>query len=112
MRNIEHRTQTACVNWFRYVYDDALIFAIPNGGRRDSTTGASLKAEGVVAGVADLAVISSAGTMFIEMKTMTGRQSATQREFQKKVESMGYRYNVCRSFDDFRDAVEGFLGKR
>jgi len=112
MRDIEHQTQTACVNWFRYVYDDAVIFAVPNGGRRDKVTGGKLKAEGAVAGVADLVILSSVGTIFIEMKTRTGTQSPSQKAFQKRVEALGYRYFVCRSFEEFQTTVEGRLGKR
>ena len=75
-RDIEHQTQRACVNWFRYVYDDALIFAVPNGGRRDKETGSRLKAEGVLAGVADIIILSSVGTIFIEMKTIKAMTTA------------------------------------
>ncbi len=108
----EHKIQTGCVNWFRYIYDDAIIYAVPNGGRRNRETGSRLKAEGVLAGVADLTILSTAGTIFIEMKTENGHQSAAQKEFQTKVEAMGYHYHVCKSFDEFREAVEKELGKR
>ena len=111
-RDIEHQTQRACVNWFRYIYDDALIFAVPNGGRRDKETGSRLKAEGVLAGVADIIILSSAGTVFVEMKTKSGTQAASQKDFQKRVEALGYHYYVCRSFDEFQQAVEKELGKR
>ena len=111
-RDIEHQTQTDCVNWFRYIYDDAIIFAVPNGGRRDRVTGAKLKAEGVLAGIADLIILSSVGTIFIEMKTKTGSQATSQKGFQKKVEALGYHYYVCRSFDDFQSVVEKDLGRR
>ena len=40
----EHKIQTGCVNWFRYIYDDAIIYAVPNGGRRNRETGSRLKA--------------------------------------------------------------------
>lgn len=111
-KDIEHQTQTGCVNWFRYVYNDALIFAVPNGGRRDRKTGSRLKAEGVLAGVADLIILSSVGTFFIEMKTKTGQQATSQKGFQKRVEALGYHYYVCHSFEDFINAVEKELGRR
>ena len=111
-KDIEHQTQTGCVNWFRYVYNDALIFAVPNGGRRDRKTGSRLKAEGVLAGVADIIILSSVGTIFIEMKTKTGSQAASQKEFQRKVEALGYHYYVCHTFDEFQQVVEKELGRR
>lgn len=50
----EHRIQCTCVRWFRLKYPHlfARLFAVPNGGRRDGITGARLKAEGVLPGVA------------------------------------------------------------
>lgn len=56
MRNIESQTQQACVRYFRLQYPRyaGCFFSVPNGGRRDTVTGAILKAEGALAGVADL----------------------------------------------------------
>ena len=58
--NDEHSIQVACVTWFRYEYPtlSKRLFAVPNGGRRDAVTGARLKAEGVIAGVADLILLT------------------------------------------------------
>ena len=88
------------------------LFAIPNGGRRDKTTAAKLKAEGVLAGVADLILLKSNayyGALLIEMKTRVGRQADTQREWQKLIENDGYHYVVCRSLDDFMREVNQYL---
>ena len=47
-KNDEHRIQSACVRWFRLKYPKLknVLFAVPNGGRRDAITGARLKEEG------------------------------------------------------------------
>ena len=110
----EHRIQCACIQWFRYQYPHMRhnLFAIPNGGRRDKTTAAKLKAEGVLAGVADLILLKSNayyGALLIEMKTRVGRQADTQREWQKLIENDGYHYVVCRSLDDFMREVNQYL---
>lgn len=113
MKDEEHNIQVACVNWFRYVYRECMIFAIPNGGRRDEVTGAKMKAEGVLAGVADLVILApNRMVFFIEMKTRKGVQSMFQKQFQKLVNGMGFGYFVCRSFDEFKWAVEYELGAR
>ena len=46
----EHRLQCGCVSWFCLQYPAwrGLLFAVPNGGRRDGITGKKLKDEGVV----------------------------------------------------------------
>ena len=54
MKHNESTQQTKCVKWFRTYYPDYVLFAVPNGGNRSAITGAILKAEGVMPGVADL----------------------------------------------------------
>jgi len=110
----EHRIQCACVRWFRYQHPECRhnLFAVPNGGRRDKTTGAKMKAEGVLAGVADLILLKSNanhGALLIEMKTRIGRQAETQKEWQQLIERDGYKYVVCRSLDDFIREVDTYL---
>lgn len=111
MRDLEHNLQVNCVRWFRYQYPllRHCLVAVPNGGRRDAATGAKLKDEGVVAGVADLNFHYRGHTLFIEMKTPTGRQSLSQKEWQRAMEAQGFQYVVCRSLEDFMRVVNGFI---
>lgn len=114
-RDEEHQIQCACVRWFSYQYPElhGRLFAVPNGGRRDETTAEKLKAEGVVAGVADLILLKSNrdyGALLIEMKTQTGRQSDSQKKWQLTLCSEEeYKYVVCRSLDDFIREVSVYL---
>jgi hypothetical protein len=110
----EHLLQVACVQWFygqhRNLY--GLLYAVPNGGRRDQVTGAKLKAEGVVAGVSDLNLdIARHGFhgLRIELKTPTGRQSQRQRWWQSQVEAQGFKYIVVRDILEFIDQVNSYL---
>lgn len=114
MRHIESTIQINCVRWFRYQYRhlSRLLFAVPNGGARDAATGRILKAEGVVPGAADLLLLVPSGLyhgLCIEMKTPTGRQQASQYEFEKAVKAQGYKYVICRSVDDFICEVQQYL---
>lgn len=110
-----HRIQCSCVKWFNLKYPKlkGRLFAVPNGGRRDAVTAAKLRAEGVVAGVADLILLKSNrdyGALLIEMKTIKGRQSESQKKWQKTVcFNEEYKYVVCRSFDDFKREVDEYL---
>lgn len=106
MRNIESRIQCACVNWFKLQFPRLapLLFAVPNGGARSAVTGAILKAEGVTRGVADLLLLVPVRKyhgLCIEMKTAKGRQSASQKAWEKAVTRQGYKYIVCRSLEQF-----------
>ena len=110
----EHRLQCACVQWFRAQHPKYRhnLFAVPNGGRRDKVTGAKLKAEGVLAGVADLILLksnASHGALLIEMKTGSGKQSEVQGRWQRAIEKDGYKYVLCRSIEDFMREINAYL---
>lgn len=105
----EHALQAMCVKWFRYAHPGVMLFAVPNGGARSAVTGAVLKSEGALPGVADLVLCAPSLTndgrtvhgLFIEMKTPTGVWRANQRDFAAAVRAAGYRYEVVRTFDRF-----------
>lgn len=110
----EHRLQCSCVEWFRAQHPKFRhnLFAVPNGGRRDKVTGAKLKAEGVLAGVADLILLKSNarhGALLIEMKTGSGKQSEAQGRWQRAIEKDGYKYVLCRSIEEFMREVNAYL---
>lgn len=114
MRHIESKIQQTCVLWFRYQWREytPLLWAVPNGARTSVTQARILKAEGMRAGVADLVLsVPAKGYhgLFIEMKTPQGRQSDTQKAFQKAVETQGYKYIIVRSFDCFKGEINDYL---
>lgn len=117
MRHIESTIQQNCVTWFRYAYPQLRLnlFSVPNGGARRRIEGAIMKAEGIVAGVADLLLLyPSAGYhgLCIEMKSPKGVQRQTQKDWQKAVEAQGYKYIIVRSFDEFRAEVSRYVHGR
>jgi len=102
------------VRWFRYQFPYAAPFliAVPNGGRRDAKTGALMKKEGAVAGVADLILFDPFGKkppLFIEMKLPKGVQSESQVRFQRAYTQAGYTYTICRTFDQFKELVINYV---
>lgn len=123
MNNQEDRLQASCVRWFRYQYPDVVIFAIPNGGSRNAIEAAKMKGTGTLAGVADLFVmypkfdehglpgyqyVEKCG-LFIEMKKGKNNQTPAQKQFETKAKQAGYAYEVCRSFDEFKEITENYL---
>jgi hypothetical protein len=62
---------------------------------------ARLKQEGMRAGVADICIMLGGGrTVWLEMKTAKGRQTADQAEFQKVCEALGHPYILAHSLDE------------
>lgn len=114
MKHDESNNQIAFVRIFRAEHPElrSVLFAVPNGGARNRKTGAILKAEGVVAGVADILLLVARGGfhgLAIEFKTAEGRQSPTQKEWQQEIEKQGYRYALVRSADEALDVAEEYL---
>lgn len=116
-RHIESDIQKSCVAWFRLQYPKlaTLLFAVPNGGSRSRIEAAIMKGEGVTAGVSDLLLLIPTPKhhgLCIEMKTPSGKQQDSQKQWQCNVEAMGYRYSLCRSFEDFQTLIWNYLGER
>ena len=77
-------------------------YAIPNGGARSKAQAGKLKAEGVTSGVLDLfCSVARAGYygLYIGMKSLSGKTSASQREWIRESEEEGYAAFVCRGAD-------------
>lgn len=110
----ESQLQQWCVKWFRYQFPVHIIFAIPNGGKRNAREAAKMKCEGVLAGVADLFIaqpVKNCSGLFIEMKVKTGTQTESQKKFEADIKSKGFEYTICKDFDDFKKKVENYLQK-
>lgn len=114
----ESTLQTQCVTWFRLQYPKLMMVAFPNGAKLfgDSEQRAKqwnrLKSEGAVPGASDLVLFYKSGehgALFIEMKTKTGRQSDTQKEFEQKVIEFGYAYCMPRSFTEFQNIINSYV---
>jgi len=113
MKQTEHEIQVACVNYFRIRYPKGLIYAIPNGGQRNVIVASKMKAEGVLSGVPDLHIpIAKKGYngLYVELKNgKAGKVSDNQKTIMEKLQSEGYRCEVCRSFDEFKNVVNDYM---
>lgn len=123
MKHNESSLQISCVTWFRAQYPKyaGLLFAIPNGGKRSVITATIMKREGALAGVADLFFAKPIhhenvghkyqgdSGLFIEVKFGKGKQSESQKLFQKSVTEQGYAYEAIYDFDSFKKLIEEYL---
>lgn len=95
----EHEEQRDFVRWFKKRHPTVKIAAIPNGGARNKSVAAKLKAEGVSKGVPDL--IIPAWFTWIEMKRIKGSSvSAEQKEWMQYLTQAGYQCFVCKGFKE------------
>lgn len=91
----------------------ALLFAIPNGGKRAIKTARDMKAEGVRKGVPDLFLAyphNGYSGLFIEMKKRYGgRVSPEQKAYIEALRGKGYKVEVCKGCDDAYQAMVLYL---
>jgi hypothetical protein len=115
--NEESRIQRAVIQWWALAHKafgvrEFLLFAIPNGGRRDVITASIMKAEGVRRGTSDLFLaVPMCGRhgLWIEMKAPDGVLKPEQKTFQDEVAGLGYAVSVCRSFNEAMNLITDYL---
>lgn len=111
----EHEEQVNLFRWFRMRHDGMVMYAIPNGGARNSITGARLRDEGVLAGVPDIFLPCPSGGkhgLYIEMKRQKGgRVSAPQKAVMQALRMQGYEVAVCHGWQEARGCIEQYLAR-
>lgn len=63
------------------------------------------KAMGLTSGVSDLIVLLPNEARFYEVKNEIGRQSDKQKEFEKIVTDLGFKYYLVRNLEDFKKTL-------
>lgn len=104
----EHNHQKLLIAWFRANYPSLVLFAIPNGGARNTISAKNLQAEGVLAGVPDL-FLAAQGGLFIEMKTLKGRLSHAQKSIHDQLRGAGFSVVTCHGYDEAKQSITTFL---
>ena len=110
----ESQMQKYCVAWFRHRYEsiEPLFFAVGNGGARNAWTAKIMKDEGVRPGVADLILLiprhGFAG-LLVEMKTPDGKQSDSQKTFERLATQYRYKYVVVRDLTTFQQLMLWYI---
>lgn len=90
----------------------AMLYAVPNGGRRDKAEAAHLKMQGVKAGVPDLCLAVPKGKyhgLYIEMKVHPNKTTAVQEIWLKNLSFYGYAVKVCYSCVAAKITLEHYL---
>lgn len=103
----EDQVQASVVAWLdRVLPEDAVYFAVPNGGQRHPAVAAKLKWTGTRPGVPDLAIVWKGRAIFIELKAKGGSLSPVQKIMQSRLVRAGaVVFDTARSVDE----VEAFL---
>ena len=91
----------------------AMLYAIPNGGKRAIKTAIALKAQGVKSGVPDMCLPVARGGyhgLYIELKRQKGGVvSETQREWIAALNTQGYKAIICHGAEEAIEQIRGYL---
>lgn len=112
----EAQEQTMLIEWAEMMqgrYPElALLFHIPNEGRRSYQYGRELKRQGLKKGVPDLCLPVARGMyhgLFIEMKSQVGRPSGEQLVWIDALRNEGYAATVCHGWREAAQFIEDYL---
>jgi hypothetical protein len=90
-----------------------MLYAVPNGGKRDKATAAKLKAEGVKAGVPDVFLPVARGGyhgFYIEMKVGKNKTSPEQNAWLEALKAEGYLVDVSYGWEEAAHKIARYLG--
>ena len=112
MKKASTKPQTESQIQKDYESIEPLFFSVANGGARNVWTAKIMKDEGVRAGVADLILLiprhGFAG-LLIEMKTPDGKQSDSQKTFERLATHYKYKYVVVRDLPTFQQLMMWYI---
>ena len=96
----EFDIQCEIVNYCRL--NKITCFSVPNEATLNNS---KYIKSGLMPGVSDLIVLLPNVALFVEVKTMVGRQSDKQKEFESIVTGLGFKYFLVRSLEDFKSII-------
>ena len=114
----EHTEQAALFEWAAWntpkAFELALLFAIPNGGKRDKVTAARLQSEGVRAGVPDVFLpVARMGYhgFWVEMKHGKNKTTTEQDVWLTALKAEGYAVDVSYGWQEAAHKIVRYLGR-
>lgn len=116
MRNHEAIEQEALFKWAEINSKNCpelkLMFAIPNGGRRDKKEAYFLQRSGLKAGVPDIFLPTAKGRyhgLFIELKVGKNKPTYLQSQWLKDLADQNYKTAVCYGWIEAAQTILDYL---
>ncbi|MBL6082173.1 VRR-NUC domain-containing protein [Belnapia sp. T18] len=118
MNRTEQEMQIAIahhLDWMAQLGRRFVWFAVPNGiplgasspveRRHAARIGGIFRAQGMKSGVPDIIIVAKSQILFVELKALSGRESAQQREWRTALTALGWSVTILVAADP-GDAVE------
>ena len=106
----EAQIQSECVLWLWNNHPETrgLFFSVTNNSEHIARA-MQRKSLGLIPGVSDTLFMWKGRTYCLEFKTPSGSQSPAQKEWEAKVTTHGFDYQIIRSFEQFKNIIETIL---
>ena len=104
----EEQLHRSVADFLRVALPENSFFTSVQPGGSSLALNAKRKALGVVAGVPDFLIWFEGHSIGIELKTATGRVSASQRDTLARMHWAGVKIFICRSLNDVEAALRMF----
>ena len=103
----ENQIQAACFQWHWNTYPlERMRLFMNYNNPPNKIMGGQLRAQGMVAGVADMQYLLPQGRVaFIEFKNEIGKQGTEQKKFEEVCLSLNIPYFICRSLEEFKKII-------
>ena len=93
----------------------ALLYHIPNEGKRSVHTGRRMRAEGLKRGVPDICLPVARGGkhgLYVELKRLRGsKTSDDQREWLAALEAQGYAVALCKGWEAAAEVITKYINQ-
>ena len=93
----------------------ALLYHIPNEGKRSVHTGRRMRAEGLKRGVPDICLPVARGGrhgLYVELKRIRGsKTSDDQREWLEALEQQGYAVALCKGWEAAAEVITRYINE-
>lgn len=111
--SIEQQQLFQWASWLQPRHPElAMMYHIPNEGKRSRATGGRMRAEGLKAGVPDICLpvpTANYHGLYIEMKRIGGRPSKPQKQWIQHLNEQGYQAAVCFGFEHAAQTIMEYL---
>lgn len=110
MESTEKKIQSDCFVWlWNYMPETRGLLCYNLANSKNKVDGAQNKAMGLIAGRSDMVLYWKSIAYMFEFKTEIGKQSSTQKEWQKTIENQGFKYYIVRNLIEFKEILKTIL---
>jgi len=107
----ELKLQQDCFKWFHNTFPHlrGTLWKVENERKRSKYEQMIAKSTGLVSGVSDLNMVHQGTFYALELKTQTGKQSKTQKQWQQTIQNQKGIYLIAKNLQEFQAIINSIV---